>query len=80
MKGFEMHEGKCKWWNRERGFGFIQREGEPDVWCHATRVMGVDQPFLTEGEPVTFEIIVDPSGRLSARNVQRVNRLARLRA
>ena len=49
-----MNEGKVKWYNESKGFGFIEAEGEKDVFVHRS---GLQSPFggLSEGQTVTFD-------------------------
>ncbi|MBI5102190.1 MAG: cold shock domain-containing protein [Nitrospirae bacterium] len=49
-------EGTIKWFNEKKGFGFIQREGGPDVFVHFSSIAGEGFKTLAEGEKVTFDI------------------------
>ncbi|MHB8882070.1 MAG: cold-shock protein [Thermodesulfovibrionales bacterium] len=49
-------EGTIKWFNEKKGFGFIQREGGPDVFVHFSSIAGEGFKTLAEGEKVQFDI------------------------
>ena len=51
-----MANGTVKWFSNQKGFGFIQQEGGPDLFVHYTEIKGDGFKSLAEGEPVTFEI------------------------
>ncbi|WP_160719054.1 cold-shock protein [Bacillus sp. USDA818B3_A] len=51
-----MERGKVKWFNGEKGFGFIEREGGEDVFVHFSAIQGEGYKTLDEGQEVTFEI------------------------
>ncbi|PLX03971.1 MAG: cold-shock protein [Marinilabiliales bacterium] len=63
-----MFEGKVKWYNETKGFGFIEVEGRKDVFVHRS---GLLKPYdgLAEGQEVSFEIKQGDRGE-SAINVQ----------
>lgn len=48
--------GTVKWFNDAKGFGFITREGGPDVFCHFSAIQGNGFKSLAEGDKVEFEI------------------------
>ena len=64
-------QGTVKWFNNAKGFGFIARDGEVDVFVHHTAIVMDGFRTLNEGDQVAFEVIDGPKG-LQARNVQRV--------
>jgi CspA family cold shock protein len=52
----EKQTGTVKWFNESKGFGFIQREGGPDVFAHYTNIIGEGFRSLHEGQKVSFTI------------------------
>lgn len=63
-------QGKVKWFNKEKGYGFIEREGGSDVFVHFSAIQQEGFKTLQEGESVEFEIVDGPKG-LQAANVSR---------
>jgi CspA family cold shock protein len=61
--------GKVKWFSVRKGFGFISRENQPDVFVHHSGIQGEGFKSLSEGDEVQFEIGKGPSGREQAVNV-----------
>jgi len=51
-----MEQGKVIWFNAEKGFGFIEREGGDDVFVHFSAIQTEGFKTLDEGQTVTFEI------------------------
>ena len=49
--------GKVKWFNAEKGFGFIEREDGDDVFVHFTAIQGTGFKTLQEGQEVEFDIV-----------------------
>ena len=64
-------EGTVKWFSNEKGYGFIEREGEDDVFVHFTAIAGEGYKSLTEGQRVEFDVVEGTKG-LQAANVQPV--------
>jgi CspA family cold shock protein len=67
-----MPTGTVKWFNAQKGFGFIQPEsGGPDVFVHISAVERAGMRDLKEGQKLNYEILVDRrSGKSSADNLQ----------
>jgi CspA family cold shock protein len=66
----ERAKGKVKWFSEDKGYGFIEQEGGPDVFVHHTALEGTRS--LREGEAVEFDVIQEPKG-LKAQNVVRLD-------
>jgi len=52
-----MAQGTVKWFNSEKGFGFIEVEGENDVFVHFSAIGGEGFKTLDEGQKVEFEVV-----------------------
>ncbi|MCG7345230.1 cold-shock protein [Sporosarcina sp. ACRSL] len=63
-----MKQGTVKWFNSEKGFGFIEVEGEDDVFVHFSAIQGDGFKTLDEGQQVEFEVVEGNRG-LQAANV-----------
>lgn len=61
-----MTKGKVKWFNENKGYGFITREDGPDVFVHFTAIQGEGFKTLAEGEVVEFEIVEGDKGAQAA--------------
>ncbi len=67
-----MAVGTVKWFNDQKGFGFIEREGESDIFVHYSAIKESGFKTLTEGDHVQFEVIDGPKGP-QASNVSRTS-------
>lgn len=65
-----MEQGKVKWFNADKGFGFIERENGDDVFVHFSAIQGEGFKSLDEGQAVTFEVEQGQRGP-QATNVQK---------
>ena len=65
-----METGTVKWFNAEKGFGFIEREGADDVFVHFSAINEEGFKTLEEGQEVTFDIEEGDRGPQAA-NVQK---------
>lgn len=54
--------GVVKWFNSQKGYGFIEREGGPDVFVHYSAITGEGWRNLEEGDQVEFSITEGPKG------------------
>jgi CspA family cold shock protein len=61
--------GRVKWFNDQKGFGFIEVEGEKDVFIHHSAIQGAGFKSLKEGDEVEFEVTKGPKG-LQASNLK----------
>jgi CspA family cold shock protein len=66
-----MPRGRVKWFNENKGYGFIEREDGEDVFVHFSAIQEEGFKTLTEGQEVEFEIVEGDKG-LQASNVTKV--------
>ncbi|MGM9988489.1 MAG: cold-shock protein CspD [Bacillaceae bacterium] len=66
-----MMVGKVKWFNGEKGYGFIQTEGGNDVFVHFSAIQGEGFKTLEEGQEVSFEIVEGNRGPQAANVVKK---------
>ena len=65
-----MKTGVVKWFNNEKGFGFISVEGEVDVFVHFSAITGDGYKTLEEGQSVEFEVVDGAKGPQAANVVR----------
>jgi len=66
----EMAKGKVKWFNDQKGYGFITPESGKDVFVHHTAIQGEGFKTLREGQDVEFEIENGPKGEQATKVVK----------
>ncbi|HEL1796663.1 cold-shock protein [Streptococcus suis] len=66
-----MVQGTVKWFNAEKGFGFIAQENGPDVFAHFSEIQSDGFKSLEDGQKVTFEVEQGQRG-LQATNITRI--------
>ncbi|MBE9569061.1 MAG: cold-shock protein [Proteobacteria bacterium] len=66
-----MAEGTVKWFNDQKGFGFIEQQSGKDVFVHHNAIEGEGFKSLNEGDSVQFEIVEGPKGPQAA-NVRKL--------
>jgi CspA family cold shock protein len=67
----QKEQGKVKWFNNSKGYGFIQRASGDDVFVHHSAIQADGYRSLTEGDSVEFTVTKGPKG-LQAENVVKV--------
>ncbi|MRR15219.1 MAG: cold-shock protein [Deltaproteobacteria bacterium] len=66
-----MSEGKVKWFNERKGFGFIEQEGGSDIFVHFSAIQSSGFKTLAEGQQVSFDVVQGKKG-LEAENVRAI--------
>lgn len=63
--------GKVKWFNNEKGYGFIVKENYDDIFVHYSAILDDGFKTLTEGQLVEFDLVIGDKG-LQAQNVYKI--------
>lgn len=66
-----MAEGVVKWFNPDKGYGFITREDGDDLFVHFSEIQGEGFKTLDEGQAVVFEVTTGQNGKQQASNVRK---------
>lgn len=56
------YRGRVKWFDDAKGYGFIERDGQPDVFVHYTAIVGEGYRTLPEGAEVEYTLLSTPKG------------------
>lgn len=67
-----MIKGKVKWFNNEKGFGFIEYKENEDIFVHYSSILTAGYKTLVEGQYVEFELVRTDKG-LQAKNVTEIS-------
>jgi len=67
-----MPEGTVKWFNPDKGYGFISREDGDDLFVHYSEIQGEGFKTLEEGQAVSFEVTQGQNGKMQASNVTKI--------
>lgn len=67
-----MAEGVVKWFNPEKGYGFISREDGEDLFVHWSEIQGEGFKTLDEGQAVSFEVTTGQNGKQQASGVDKI--------
>jgi CspA family cold shock protein len=70
-EGIFVPEGKVKWFNEKKGFGFIEQDNGQDLFVHHTSITGEGFKTLSEGQKVRFEVEETSKGP-KAKNVEKI--------
>ena len=65
-----MNKGTVKWFNAEKGYGFIEREEGGDVFVHFSAIQADGFKTLEEGQAVEFDVVEGPRGEQAANVVR----------
>jgi CspA family cold shock protein len=71
LGGLEMKTGKVKWFNAEKGYGFISTDEGEDIFVHFSAIQGEGFKALEEGQKVEFEVVEGARGPQAA-NVTKI--------
>ena len=66
-----MAHGTVKWFNSQKGYGFIEVEGGSDIFVHHNEIQGQGYKSLDEGEQVDFEVRENDKGQHAANVIRR---------
>jgi len=67
-----MAQGTVKWFNPDKGYGFISREDGDDLFVHFSEIQGDGFKTLDEGAAVEFDVTAGQNGKMQASNVRKI--------
>jgi len=67
-----MATGTVKWFNPDKGYGFISREDGDDLFAHFSEIQGEGFKTLDEGQAVSFEVTTGQNGKLQASKIRKI--------
>ena len=67
-----MAEGTVKWFNPDKGYGFISREDGDDLFVHFSEIQAEGFKTLEEGQAVEFDVTAGQNGKMQASNVRKL--------
>ena len=67
-----MPEGKVKWFNDKKGFGFIEQDGGKDLFVHHSAIQGEGFKTLDEGQAVSVDVTQGNQGKMQPSNVRKI--------
>ena len=68
----DMAQGVVKWFNPDKGYGFISRDGGDDLFVHYSEIQMEGFKTLDEGQAVEFDVTTGQNGKLQASNVRKI--------
>ena len=71
--GFKVAEGRVKWFNANKGYGFIEQDEGDDVFVHFSAIEGDGYKSLNENDRVEFEIVTGNNGKTQAAKVVKID-------
>jgi len=63
----KMPKGRVKWFDENKGFGFIEQENGQDIFVHFSGIMDGGFKSLSEGDKVTFDVVRGPKGMVATK-------------
>lgn len=71
-KELKMAQGSVKWFNPEKGYGFISQENGEDLFVHYSEIKMDGFRTLEDGQKVSFDVVEGNDGKMQASNVEKI--------